>query len=366
MKRVHGLFSRICAFSNLHLAWKKAQKGKRYKNCVLFFNFNLERELLQLRKDLLSKTYQPGPSTDFTIYERKPRNISAVPFRDRIVHHALMNVIEPTFERSFIYDSFACRVGKGTHAAVNRFSSYAKKSRYFLKCDIKKYFPSVDRNILKQKLRKKIKDNDCLWLMDLIIDSAKPQKGAGDYFPGDTLFTHMDNPRGIPIGNLTSQFFANLYLNDLDHYIKESLNCRYYIRYVDDFVFLGTEKSTLWHTYEKILRFLDKERLKFKHDKTILAPLSEGVDLLGYRIYPEGRKIRKDNAHRFIKKLKRFQRMFYERRVEWEKINASVQSWIGHASHAKTYRLREKIFQSILFSKGTALKRGSSGRFLEQ
>tara|TARA_B100001964_G_scaffold244304_1_gene325226 strand:- start:819 stop:2009 length:1191 start_codon:yes stop_codon:yes gene_type:complete len=357
MKRVNGLFHQICSFKNLHSAWKKAQKGKRLKKSVLFFNFNLERELIQLQEELLAKTYKPGKYTEFSIYERKPRKISAAPFRDRVVHHALINIVEPIFEKKFIFDSYACRVGKGTHSGVNRYCSFLIKNKYALKCDIKKYFPSIDREILKEKIRKKIKDKDCLWLFDLIIDSGNSQLPIADYFPGDDLFTPYERRKGIPIGNLTSQFFANVYLNDLDHFVKESLHCRYYIRYVDDFVFLDNDKKKLRHLYAKVIKFLEKDRLKISHEKTIITPVSEGIDLLGYRIFPDYRKVRKDNAFRFMRKLRRFQKMYNEWEVGWDDINPSVQSWIGHATHANTYHLREKIFNSIAFTRGAGKKK---------
>ena len=349
MKRANNLFPRICSFKNLYEAWKKAQKGKRFRDNVLSFNFNMEKELIRLQEELLSKTYMPGKYREFTIYERKPRKISAAPFRDRVIHHALINVIEPIFEKSFIFDSYACRIGKGTHAAVDRYSYFLLKNNYTLKCDIKKYFPSIDREILKEKIRKKIKDKDCLWLTDLIIDSGNLQTPVKDYFPGDDLFAPYERAKGIPIGNLTSQFFANVYLNDLDHFVKETLGCCFYIRYVDDFTLLGNHKKELWDNYAMIIKFLEKDRLKIHHKKTILAPVSKGIDLLGYRVFKKYRKVRKDNAFRFIRKMKMFQKKYKERKVSWGEINPSVQSWIGHACHANTYRLREKIFSSITF-----------------
>ena len=240
MKTYNRLFNRICSFENLLLAARKAQDGKRFQEEVARFNFHLERELYRLQEELQTRIYRPGPYHEFHIYEPKLRKISAAPYRDRVVHHALCNVIEPIFDRTFIFDSYACRKGKGTHKAVNRFTEFCRKSEYVLKCDIKKYFPSIDHGILKTRFRKKIRDADVLWLMDLIVDFSNPQEGLLDeqdtardrpppYGSGDILGTVRDGfslpdeagtvrRRGIPIGNLTSQFYANIYLNGFDHY----------------------------------------------------------------------------------------------------------------------------------------------------
>ena len=244
MKTYNRLFNRICSFENLLLAARKAQDGKRFQEEVARFNFHLERELYRLQEELQTRTYRPGPYHEFHIYEPKLRKISAAPYRDRVVHHALCNVIEPIFDRTFIFDSYACRKGKGTHKAVDRFTEFCRKSDYVLKCDIKKYFPSIDHGILKTRFRKKIRDADVLWLMDLIVDFSNPQEGLLDeqdtardrpspYGSGDILGAVRDGfslpdeagtvrRRGIPIGNLTSQFYANIYLNGFDHFVKET------------------------------------------------------------------------------------------------------------------------------------------------
>jgi len=288
---------------------------------------------------------------EFTIYERKPRKISAAPYRDRVVHHALCNIIEPIFERMFVYDSYACRKDKGTHKAVNRFTEYSKKNKYIFKCDVRKYFPSIDHDILFRKFKRKIKCKDTLWLIKTIIDHSNPQEKVFDYFEGDDLFSPYKRKKGIPIGNLTSQFFANVYLNDLDHYIKEVLRCRFYIRYVDDIVVFHNCKERLWEINKAIKKYLCKERLKLHPKKLFVAPVSVGIDHLGYRVYPTHRLLRKDNSIRFRKSLKEMSKLYKDGIVEWDKINASVQSWIGHARHADTYRLRNSIFKQISFSR---------------
>jgi RNA-directed DNA polymerase len=247
MKRLGGIFEQVVAFDNLLLAFRKARRGKRRRPPVAGFELRLERELLALQLELLTGDYQPGGYRLFTIYERKPRLIAAAPFRDRVVHHALLNVIEPVIDRRFIDDSYACRAGKGTHAAVERYQHWSRRHAYALKVDIARYFPSIDHDILKGKLRRYLKDARVLRLFDRIIGSGPPfeETGLADYFPGDDLFGPIERGRGIPIGNLTSQFLANLYLDGFDHFVKEVLGVRPYLRYVDDMVLLDDDKGRL-------------------------------------------------------------------------------------------------------------------------
>lgn len=311
---------------------------------MMAFEAEVEREILQLQEELISKTYRPGGYREFTIYERKPRKISAAPFRDRVVHHALCNIMEPIFEKTFIFDSYACRKEKGTHKAVGRFSEFCRFNRFVLKADIKKYFPSIDHEILYGKIQKKIKCRDTLWLIKTIIDGSNKQDEVMDYFPGDDLLEPLTRKKGIPIGNLTSQFFANIYLNDLDHYVKEGLRCRYYIRYVDDLTIFADDKERLWRVKDRIAEFLARERLKLHPQKTSVTPVSVGIDHLGYRIYSTHRRLRKDNAFRFIRRLRKMRMLYRKRSISFDKLNASVQSWLGHAKHADTFGLRRSIF----------------------
>ncbi len=211
MKRFGHLYAAICAFENLLAAARLAQRGKRYQPDVACFNHRLESELLRLRHELLTRTYHPGPARQFTICDPKTRLITAAPYRDRVVHHAVCRVIAPIFEPTLITDTYACRTRKGTHAAVNRLTVALRRNAYLLQCDIRKYFPCIDQEILKTLLRRKIACLETLWLLDLIIDSGAPQEEMVQYFPGDDLFTPFTRRRGLPIGNLTSQFFANLY-----------------------------------------------------------------------------------------------------------------------------------------------------------
>lgn len=234
MKRLADLWPRVVAFDNLWLAWRRARRGKSRSASAVAFEWNLEANLLALQQELRSGEYQPGTYRLFTIYERKPRLIAAAPFRDRVVHHAVMNLIEPPLDRRFIPDSYACRKGKGVHQAVDRYQAWAQRYRYALKLDVRQYFPSIDQTILKAILRRHLRDERVLALLDLIIDTGPELAPAQPaHFSGDDLLTPLERRCGIPIGNLTSQFFANLYLNDLDHGIKEVLRVPAYLRYVD-------------------------------------------------------------------------------------------------------------------------------------
>ena len=234
----------MISFGSLLQAAHSAARGKRFKPSVARFIFDLERQLLLLHEELASKIYRPGPYRTFTIYEGKTRQISAAPFRDRVVHHALTGILEPIFERSFIFDSYACRKGKGTHAAVDRCQQFARRYRYVLKADVRKYFPSIDHTILKTLITRKIKDPHVLWLVATIIDHSNPQDPVLMWFPGDDLFTPTERRRGLPLGNQTSQFFANVYLDPLDHFVTDHLGLSY-VRYVDDFLVFADDKRRL-------------------------------------------------------------------------------------------------------------------------
>jgi len=381
LKTHDGLYPQICAFENLWKAACKAQRGKRFQHKVARFNFHRERELFRLQEELMTQTYRPGDYHEFTIYEPKKRMISAAPYRDRVVHHALCNIIEPIFERTFIFDSYACRVGKGTHRAVDRFTRFCRRNRYVLKADIQKYFPSIDHEILKTLIRRKIRDAQTLWLIDLIIDSSNPQEPVIAYFPGDDLLTPAERRRGMPIGNLTSQFFANIYLNPFDHqyvsktlnrdwqipilpldlpiqrehlrstdhFIKEQLRCKCYIRYCDDFVVLSNDKAWLHQVKEQMEEYLISLRLKPHPRKSQVFPVKDGTDFLGYRIFPTHRRVRRDSITRFRRRMRRLQEKYATGEVDLSHIKQSIQSWLGHVSHADSYGLRKQLFREIVF-----------------
>ena len=366
MKRYGDLYPQICAFDNLLEAARKARKGKRTKPNVARFDFQLERELFRLRTELTEKTWQPGPYTSFFIYEPKKRLISAAPYRDRVVHHALCNIIEPLFERGFIHDSYANRKDKGTHRAVDRYTEFCRKNRYVLQCDIRKYFPSIDHEILYQLVVRRIKDPDALWLIKHIIDSSNPQEPIHAYFPGDDLFTPFERRRGLPIGNLTSQFLANVYLNGFDHFVKRDLGCRYYIRYVDDFVVFSDDKDFLHQVKQQMAAYLTDLRLQLHPGKCQIFPVTQGATFLGYRIFPTHRLLKRENAHRFQRRLREMQHAYAHCGLTLEQVDQSIQSWIAHAGHAATFGLRRKLLSGAIFQRGPVDKPSGSRRLVDQ
>ena len=328
MKSHNNLFDEITSFQNLLLAAGKAQRGKRFKPATARFNLNLEKELLALQQELRNQDYRHGKYRDFFINDPKRRLISAAPYRDRVVHHALCNVIEPLFDRTFIYDSYACRRGKGTHAAVRRYSTFARKRRYVLKCDIQKYFQSVDHEILMGAIERKIRCRRTLRLIREIVGSRVDNRLCL-YFKGDDLFTPIERRRAIPIGNLTSQFFANVYLNGFDHFVKERLGCRFYLRYVDDFVVFHDSKQRLHEIHRQMAEYLESLRLKMHKRKCRIYRVSDGVSFLGYRIFPTHRLLKKDNALRMRRRLKKMSRRYSNNNIGFRCVSTENLSGVG-------------------------------------
>ena len=348
MKRHGRLFGRLVSFENLLGAAQDSRRGKRLKPNTARFDFNLEHELLTLQRDLLAHTYRPGPYHTFTIREPKTRLISAAPYRDRVVHHALCRVIEPIFERTFVKDSYACRVGKGTHLAVEEFQRHARRYPYVLKCDIAKYFPSIDHALLFDLLARKLKDQEVLWLIRTIIEASNEQESVCRHFEGDDLFTPLTRRKGIPIGNLTSQFFANVYLDGFDHFLKEELRCRAYLRYCDDFVVFGDDKAGLWAIKEAMGEYLARLRLTLHPRKCHVLPTRNGVDFLGYRVWPTHRRLRATTAKRCIRRLRGKARHCLEGTLPAERFLQSLASWLGLALHADTYGLRRAVMRNLV------------------
>jgi len=350
MKRKGGLFQKINSFENLLEASRKARRGKRYKTGTARFEKDLEKNLFKIMKVLEEKSYEPGPYRDFHISDPKKRLISAAPYQDRVIHHALINVIGPIIEKSFIYDSYACIKGRGTHQAIQRYRTFLIGNSHVLKCDIKKYFWNIDHEILLGQLRAKIKCNDTLWLLKKILDSHEKKEEA-EYFPGDDLFTPLNSRRGIPIGNLTSQFFANLYLNGFDHFVKEELKAKYYIRYCDDFVVFGNGPKWLNAVRGGMEQYLETLRLKLHPNKSRVYRVSDGVDFLGFRIFPDHMRVRKSVVKGYRRKLQKMVRDYQDGALSVSGVRASIQSWIGHVKHADSYRLREEIFSDVVFKR---------------
>lgn len=344
MKRFGNLYPQITTFENLLAAAKQAQRQKRYRDPVLHFNHHLEHELLQLQQELQTKNYQPGGYKTFEIYEPKRRVISAAPYRDRVVHHALCNIIVPIFDRTFIATSYANRKGYGSHRALRQFVRYARSSRYVLQCDICKYFPSIDIAILKQLIRRKLKCQKTLWLIDTILDTPSAGESPIDYFPGDTLLTPLERPKGLPIGNLTSQFFANVYLNGFDRFVKETLAVSKYVRYVDDFSLFSDDRDFLHYCRGEIEDYLTTLRLRIHPIKSQLTQTRYGAGFVGFRVLPDRIRVRNHNLQTGRRRIKRLQIAYAQGKLSEHEVAQSLQSWNAHLAHGDTWRLRQQIF----------------------
>jgi retron-type reverse transcriptase len=349
MKTYKNLYPRIIAFENLRQAFKNAARGKRKRPDVADFEYNLESNLLTLQEELIAETFTPGAYFNFRIHDPKPRVISAAPFRDRVVHHALCQVIEPLWERRFIHDTYACRMGKGTHAALDRCTEFARRYPYVLQCDIEQFFPSMDHDLLYAQFARLIADPPALRLCQKILESGAgihPPAGNPDYFPGDDLFAAL-RPRGLPIGNLTSQFWANVYLNPLDQFVKRELKCHAYIRYVDDFLLFADQKASL-HTWRReIIHFLIKLRLRLHETRAAVFPAATGIPFLGWRVYPDHRQLRRRNGVAFQRRFARLRLDYAQGRISYDQMTASVQSWIAHVQHGDTWGLRRSLISSF-------------------
>lgn len=347
MKTHKNLWPKIIDFQNLLIAANRAQKGKRLQHNVARFNLQLEPALFRLQSELALRDYQPGAYQAFYISDPKPRMISAAPYRDRVVHHALCNLIAPVLEKSMIDDTFANRLSKGTRPAVERFAQWCNTYPYVLKCDIRKFFPSIDHEILKKELRRKIGCRDTLWLCDLIIDNSNPQEHALAWFPGDDLFSPLQRRKGLPIGNLTSQLWGNYYLNRLDHFIKEKLRRRAYLRYVDDFAVFGHSKAELHAVKTAIEVFLRDFRLELHDRKSRIYRTDEGVTFLGFRIFPGFRLLPSANVRRFRQRTRRRIDDYHRGKISLAAFHNSLHGWEGHALQADTFRLRQKLTREI-------------------
>jgi retron-type reverse transcriptase len=351
MKTFNNLWPQITSFENLLRAARQAMLGKSRRGYALDFFYHLEDNLLRLQEELLSKTYCPGEYRAFYIHEPKRRMISAAPFRDRVVHHALINVIEPLFEPTFIVDSYANRRGKGTHRAIRRLQFFMKQYKYVLHCDVRKYFPSIDLEILKAEIRRKIGDLDALWLIDRIIDGSNPQEEIVAYFPGDDLFTPLQRRRGLPIGNLTSQFFANVYLSRFDHFVKEQLRCPAYLRYVDNSALLHDRKEVLRVWLAAIEKQMAGLRLQLNVAQCQIRPVDHGQNFLGQVVFPTHRLLQEDNVKRFARRLRDFQEAYKAKEMTPGEIRQRLNSWLGHAEQANTFRLRRHLLDGFSLSK---------------
>jgi len=334
MKRAGHLFERVTAWGNLCDAARKAARGKTSRPAVARFLFYLEPELLALQEELLAGWWQPRPYSTFDIRDPKPRRISAADFRDRVVHHALMNVLDPYFERALFAHSYACRRGKGTHAAVLYAQRQARRYPYFLKGDVDRCFETVDLGVLKALLRRLFKDRRLLELLDRIIDA-----------PGSTT----QPGRGLPIGNLTSQYFANHLLGELDRFVKETLRVTGYLRSMDDFLLFGLDKPGLHRQLARIRGFLAESLgLRLKEEVSFVAPVRAGIPFLGFRVFPGMVRLQGARWRRMRRKIRRREQAFRDGEITAEELSCSVRSSIAHLEHAATRRLRRRFFEDSM------------------
>ena len=367
MKRYGGLWDNVISWDNLLRAAHKARRGKRDRAAVQRFEFGLESELLALQRALVEGTYRPGKFTTHWISRPKPRLISAAPYRDRVVHHVVMNVLEPLFDRHMHPHSYACRKGKGSHAATTCLQRLMCRRRYFAQCDIRKYFPSIDHEILKGLFLRLFKDRRVLGLMDLIVDHSNEQEPMVNYFQGDDLFEPHRRRRGLPIGNLTSQWLANWYLTGLDHFITSHLRIGAYVRYCDDFVLLADDRQELAEAVVAVREYLAGLRLRLHEGKLAIRPVRSGARFVGFRVWPTHRIIRKENVRAFRRRVRAMRRAYAAGELDWDDIKPRLDGWIGHARQASSVRLLRRLSREWRFTRGRAVNGPCSAwRQLEQ
>jgi retron-type reverse transcriptase len=349
--RYGDLWGSVVDWSNLVLAAKKARRGKRDREAVQKFDFHLERNLLGLQRELASGAYRPGPFTTHWIHVPKSRLISAAPYRDRVVHHAVMNVLEPILDRHFHPDSFACRKGKGTHAAARRLQHLMRRYPFALQCDVRKFFPSIDHEVLKETFRRRLKDRRVLALLDVIVDSSNEQEAVIEHFPGDSLFTPLDHRRGLPIGNLTSQWFANWYLDRFDHTATNVWRVGH-VRYCDDFVMLGYDRGRLKELLPVMAAELGRVRLKLHSKRATVGPTRAGRSFVGYRISPPARRLTNSAVRRCWRRFGWQRRALAGGEIDREAVHRSLMGWMGHVQQGDGLGLVRRVVERCVFRRG--------------
>ncbi|MBI2439006.1 MAG: hypothetical protein HYV45_00140 [Candidatus Moranbacteria bacterium] len=341
-KKLVVSYDDIISLENLLAAWKEFLKGKRNKKDVQEFEAHLMDNLFVLYEDLKNKTYEHGGYQAFKINDPKPRDIHKASVRDRLVHRAIYRILYPFFDTLFIADSYSCREGKGTHKALDRFRVFSRKvscnhtkTTWVLKCDIRKFFASIDQDILLRILREWIQDEDILWLLGKVVRSFSSSTARNV---------------GLPLGNLTSQLLVNISMNEFDQFVKHRLRARYYIRYADDFVILSRDKVWLECILAEIGRFLDERlHLKLHPDKVFIQTVVSGVDFLGWMHFSDHCVLRTVTKKRMFRKL----------------CEKNIFSYLGLLSHGNGYRLRRKL-TSLFFSDGKKLSEGREDIFFDE
>ncbi|MCD4759394.1 reverse transcriptase/maturase family protein [archaeon] len=336
MKSSSNLYPKLCSYNNLLKAFKKASKGKSFMPYVVEFRENLNLNLLSLKTELETLTYKPTKLKKFVIRDPKTRVIRKSIFKDRVVHHAIVNILEPIYEKTFIEDSYANRKTKGTLAAIKRFDKFKRKVSknnkikcFVFKADIKKFFDSVDQDTLLKIFRRNIKDKKLLWLIKQILKNFHNKE------------------KGMPLGNMTSQFFANVYLNELDYFVKHKIKAKYYLRYVDDFVILHGNKSVLEKYKVKIKKYLKNLDLELHPNKSKIFPNYKGINFLGYKMFYYHRLIIRRNLNQFKRKLITLEKDYNEGSINFEKVLNSIDGWMAYAIWANSYKLRKKLMKEI-------------------
>ncbi len=326
IKRIHNdLYNNIISMENLLISWNEFLQGKRKRKDVAEFQLNFMDNVLSLHSDLVQKKYQHGKYQAFKINDPKPRDIHKASVRDRLLHHVLYRILYPYFDRKFIFDSYSCRLNKGTHKALKRCKEFGRKvsknntkTCWVLKCDIRKFFASIDHKILKSILALHLEDENAIKLLGNIIDSFYEKDKSGV---------------GLPLGNLTSQLLVNIYLNEFDQFVKHKLKAKYYLRYADDFVFFSQNEKELKDLIPTVADFLQsKLKLELHPDKVFIKTLSSGVDFLGWVHFPHHRTLRTSTKRRMFRNIRK------------NPENESLQSYLGMLGHGNTYSLSKKIY----------------------
>lgn len=366
MKTHKHIFEEIVDFQNLYAAYLEARRNKRYRTDVLVFTKHLERNLITIQQKLIDGTYEVGKYRQFYVYEPKKRLIMALPFSDRVVQWAIYLKLNPIYDKGFIEDSFGCRNGKGTHNAANRLQYWLKQiSRhcketgdkyYYLKLDVKKFFYRVDHDILMSILRRKINDNKLMELLEKIINGKIPFGIPFDYAGDDYPMANRLYDIGMPIGNLTSQLFANIYLNELDQYCKHILKCHYYIRYMDDIIILDNDKNRLHMLRERIECFINNELKLHLNNKTAIRPVDLGIDFVGFQMWATHRFLKKKSALKIKRDFTRMKIAYANNKIDLDDIKPSVQSYLGIMKHANTYNMRKGIFKRFVLRRNSTKK----------
>jgi retron-type reverse transcriptase len=348
MRIYTNLFNKLITPENLFFAWEEFRRDKKKKEDVLVFEKNLEREIFSLHRELQSHTYKHSGYTGFYISDPKRRHIHKARVRDRVLHHAIMGILYPLYEKTFIHNSFSCRIGKGTHKGVNALRSMLYKASknntrnvHILKCDIEKFFDSINHEILLSVLSSRIKDQELMNLLTEVVESFTSDRS--------TLFDRC----GVPIGNLTSQLFANVYMDTFDQFMKHELKVKYYARYTDDFVIVSENKEYLLHLLPQIRLFL-KEKLKIQiHPKKVtINKFGRGIDYLGYVLFPHFTLIRKRTRKRALRKINEKILLYKRDEISEDKVHATLMSYLGVLSHADAHRFSEKLKNDYFFNVG--------------